>query len=95
LACVGLRQDIRIPGQGDKIMAISGINAVTNSQSALVAAMQEANETTATTLKEAAHGDQQAIRKLAKQRQQQQELQQQNSTRTPKPGVGKATDYQA
>jgi hypothetical protein len=67
-------------------MAISSINTVTNIQSAMAAAMQEAGETTATTKIEAAHGDQQAIRKLAKQ-QQQQELMQPN---TPKQGI----DYQ-
>jgi hypothetical protein len=91
-AFVGLRQDIHISGRGDRIMAISGISAVSNAQSSIAAAVQEANETTATTKIEAAHGDQQAIRKLAKQ---QQQMQLQNPTPKPEPGVGEAVDHQA
>jgi len=56
------------------------------------AAIQEATETAATTRMEAARGDQQAVRKLAKQ--QQQQMQPQNPTPTPEPGVGEAVDYQ-
>jgi len=75
-------------------MSISSISVVTNLQSNLAAAVQEANETTATTIIEAERGDQQAVRKLAKQQQQQQQMQPQNPTPTPELGVGEAVDHQ-
>ena len=68
-------------------MSISSISAVTDSQNNLAAlAREEANETYATTIIEAARGDQQAIRKLEKL---------QNPTPTPEPGVGEAVNYSA
>jgi len=75
-------------------MSISNISAVTNSQGSIAAAMEEVTETAEETRIEAARGDRQAIRKLAKQQQQQQEMQPQNPTRTPEPGVGEAIDHQ-
>ncbi len=66
-------------------MSTINISAVTN---ATTAALQEATETLATTIMEAARGDQQAIRKLAK-------MQPETPTPTPEPGVGEAVDYSA
>jgi len=77
-------------------MSISSISAVTDSQNNLAAlAREEANETYATTIIEAARGDQQAIRKLEKLQQQQQQMEPQNPTPTPEPGVGEAVNYSA
>jgi hypothetical protein len=76
----------------------SSISAVTSSQSAAIqaalqAAMQEASETVATTKKEAANGDQQAIRKLA--RQEQQQMQNSAPTLTSEPNADELVNYQA
>lgn len=69
-------------------MSVSSINAVAGVQYNSVGdAAQEAAETKATTMQEAAHGDQQAIRKLAKE----QELEQ-VSAPSPQPGVGGTVD---
>jgi NADP-dependent 3-hydroxy acid dehydrogenase YdfG len=45
----------------------TSVSAVTGAQSGLAAAAQEAAETKAVTMQEAARGDQQAVRKLAKE----------------------------
>jgi hypothetical protein len=53
--------------------SITGISAVSDvQQSVAAAAAQEASETQATTMQEAARGDQQAVRRLAKEQGQQQ-----------------------
>jgi hypothetical protein len=70
-------------------MSISSVGPVTGVPNSFAAAAQEATETSATTKQEAAHGDQQAIRKLANQGQQQQTP---VATPTSQPGVGGTVD---
>jgi hypothetical protein len=74
-------------------MSISSISAVSSATSNLANAMQEANETPEATRKEAASGDQQAIRKLA--RQQERQAQSQPQIQTPQPGIGQAIELLA
>ncbi|MGD0785509.1 MAG: hypothetical protein ABR969_06825 [Sedimentisphaerales bacterium] len=75
-------------------MSTSNISAATSSMIAMAAAaLQEANEIPATTMKEAARGDQQAIRKLAKT--QQQQIQPETPAPTPEQGAGEIVNYSA
>jgi hypothetical protein len=75
-------------------MSTSNIIAATSSMNAITAAaLQEANETPATTMIEAARGDQQAIRKLAKM--QQQQIQPETPTPKSEPGAGETVNYSA
>jgi hypothetical protein len=71
-------------------MSLEGISSATSSTSTstAAAAQQEATETEATTKSEAAKGDQQAIKKLAKEEQAQQ-------AKNSEPGKGEKIDYTA
>jgi hypothetical protein len=63
--------------------------------SATAAAMQELNETAAVTAREAAHGDQIAVRKLARQQEQKQAAAEPTATPTPRPQQGAQVDHLA
>jgi hypothetical protein len=85
LTCAGQRNDV--PKQHERSCFMStSVRAVTSVQSALAAAAQEAAETLAETMQEAARGDQQAIRKLA--REQASHPAPQVSAPATQPGVG-------
>jgi hypothetical protein len=76
--------------------SISNIIAVTNSPNVVTpaaAAQEEANETPADTVAEAARGDQQAIRRLAKM--QQQQRQPATPAPTSEPAAGEIVNYTA
>ena len=66
--------------------------ANTSAQNTASAAMEEATETAYTTRQEAVHGDQAAVRKLARQQQQQQL---ESSKPAQKPGKGESVDHAA
>ena len=72
------------------------ISAVSSVQSSFAAASQEAAETRATTMQEAARGDQQAVRKLAREQANQPVPQAaQVSAPATQPGVGEMVNLLA